>query len=108
MLDLRPSSTVPSLLLLRPGEPPVKLARLDPLIVRCFGVGSILTRRLFMALAGRACRRAIGLSSAVVISSSVSEINACRTDDGVPVESCGVEVGVLCKVLFPFAGVEGD
>jgi hypothetical protein len=65
-LLLRPSSALPSLLL-RPGADGV---RLDVEVVRCLGAGSMLLRRLFMTLGGRAARRAIGLSSLALMSPS--------------------------------------
>ena len=82
---------LPSLLLLRAGEPPVRLARLDPLIVRCLGVGSILTRLLFIALEGLDCLRTVGLSSFGLSSASSSAIVTRRAEEGVPVASRGVE-----------------
>ncbi len=99
----------PSLLLLRPGViAPVKAAKLDPLTVRCFGVGSRLARRLVIALAGRDWRRAMGLSSLPVFSSSSSGIMNRRPEAGVPTETCDVEPGVERICAFARAGVEGD
>lgn len=82
---------LPSLLLLLPGEPPVKLARLDPLMVRCLGVGSKLARRLFIALEGLDCLRTVGLSSPGLFSDSSSAIITRRAEEGVPVVNRGVE-----------------
>lgn len=107
-LLLRPSSILPSLLLLRPGEPPVKLAKLDPLIVRCLGVGSKLTRLLFIALVGLDCLRTMGLSSFEVSSASSSAIVTRRAEVGVPVVNRGVDLGVPFEATFPRAGVNGD
>lgn len=71
--------------------------------VRCFGVGSMLLRRLLITLGARV-RRAIGLSSIALSSPSASSstIGACRLDAGV--DERGVDrIGSLF-----FAGVEGD
>lgn len=59
------------------------IGMLDPLGVRCFGRGSMLLRRLVIALAGLLVRRATGLSSA---SRGGSAIWTRREDDGVPVD----------------------
>lgn len=85
--------------MLRPG---VDGAKLEVEGVRCFGVGSMLLRRLLATLGGRAARRAMGLSSIAPLSVSSSTIDACRADAGV--EERGVErMGSL-----PFAGVAGE
>lgn len=106
MLDCRPltrlarPSTLSIRLLLRPGVDGVKL-ELDA--VRCFGVGSILLRRLLKTLGARALRRAIGLSSmALSPSASSSAMGACRLDAGVD------ERGVDRIGSLPLAGVDGD
>jgi len=103
MLDWRPLTRLArpssSLLLLRPG---VEGAKLDVEVVRCFGVGSILVRRLLATLGGRAARRAAGLSSVAPLSASSSAIGACRLDAGVE------ERGVDRIGSFPLAGVAGD
>jgi hypothetical protein len=98
-----------SLLLLRAvlGEPPIRLAILEVLAVRCLGVGSILMRRLFIALAGRDCRRTVGLSSFTVLSSSISSAKIRDIAFGVLREGCDDEPGVPRKGAFPLAGVEG-
>lgn len=86
----------------------VRLAVLEDDAVRCFGVGRRLLRRVFIALAGRATRRAIGLSSFAVLSSSSSARTKRRPDAGVPVDSCDEEPGVEREATLPRAGVEGD
>jgi hypothetical protein len=85
---------LPILLVLRPG------------VVVAFGVGSILLRRLAMALAGREARRAAGLSSAVFALSRSSKICTRLEETGVPVESA--DMGVVCAVARFLAGVDGD
>ena len=100
MLDCRPltrlarPSTLPSLLLLRPG---VEGVRLDDDAVRGLVVGSMLVRRLLMML-----RRAIGLSSMALLSPSSSAMGACRLDAGVE------ERGVDRMGSLPLLGVAGD
>lgn len=103
-LPQRPSSMLPSLLVLRPG---VDMVETFDALARCFGVGSILLRRLVMALAGLEARRAAGLSSVVLSPSSSSTICACREERGVPTES-DEEPGVVCVTDLFLAGVEGD
>lgn len=72
--------------------------RLDAEALRGFGVGKRLVRRLFIALAGRAARRAIGLSSAGGLLSS-SAIVTRRPELGVLVEADDVaNVGLLSGV----------
>jgi len=85
---------LPSLLVLRPG------------VVLCFGVGSILLRRLVMALAGLDARRAAGLSSVVLPLSLSSRICTRLVEAGVPVESD--DEGVICAEDLFLAGVDGD
>jgi hypothetical protein len=91
---------LPSLLVLRPGVDGVIL---EVELVRGFAAGSMLLRRLFITLGGRLARRAAGLcSSAVSSSSSASAIEAWRLAAGV--EERGVDrIGRL-----PLAGVAGD
>lgn len=107
ILDCRPltrlarPSVLPSLLLLRPG---VEGVMLELEAVRCFGVGSILLRRLLITLGARVLRRAIGLSSMALSSPSASSsaMGAWRLEAGV--DERGVDrIGIL-----PLAGVEGD
>jgi hypothetical protein len=103
MLDWRPLTRLArpssSLLLFRPGVDGVTL---DIEVVRCFGVGSKLLRRLFATLGGRATRRAIGLSSWAPLSASSSAMDACRADAGVE------DRGVARMGSLPLAGVAGD
>ena len=94
ILDCRP----PILLLLRSG---VDGVRLEVEVVRVLGDGSMLLRRLSSKLRGRG-RRAAGLSSTAVVSSSSSTIDAERLGPGVE------ERGVVRMGSFPFAGVVGD
>lgn len=79
-----PSSVSPSLLVVRAGVE-TGVARLDADVVRGLGVGKRLVRRLFIALTGRAVRRAIGLSSVGGLLSS-SAIVTRRLEPGVPVD----------------------
>lgn len=69
--------------------------------VRGFGVGRRLARRLFMALVGRAVRRAMGLSSPAALLSS-SAIVTRRVEPGVDIEGeeC-MKVGLLSGVAGP-------
>jgi hypothetical protein len=62
-LDLPVPIAVAAAATAAPEPLPVRLARLDPLTVLCFGVGNMLVLRLFIALAGREDRRAEGDSS---------------------------------------------
>lgn len=85
---------MPSLLVLRAG---VEVG-LEADVVRGLNVGKRLVRRLFIALAGRATRRATGLSSAGELLSS-SAIVTRRPEPGVPVDGdeC-MKVGLLSGV----------
>lgn len=97
----RPSSMLPFRLTLRPG---VENGGFDEL-AECFGFGRRLLRRWVMALAGRAARRAAGLSSPLFMFSST--ICTRRVEDAVPVES-EEEPGVIWAPDLFLAGVEGD
>jgi hypothetical protein len=106
ILDCRPPTRLErpsppaSRLLLRSG---VDGARLEVEVVRALGDGSMLLRRLFIMLRGRA-RRAAGLSSAAAVSSSSSSstIDAWRLGPG------DEERGVERMASLPLAGVEGE
>jgi hypothetical protein len=103
MLDCRPLTrlalrSAPILLVLRSG---VDGARLEVDVVRAFGDGSMLLRRLVIMLRGRA-RRVTGLSSTTVVSSSSSTIDAERLGPGVE------ERGVVRIGSLPLAGVAGE
>jgi hypothetical protein len=67
---------------------------------RGLGVGRRLVRRLFMALAGRTVRRAMGLSSPAALLSS-SAIVTRRVEPGVEAE------GEECMKVGLFKGVDG-
>lgn len=94
-----PSSVSPSLLVVRAGVE-IGVARLDADVVRGLGVGKRLVRRLFIALAGRAVRRAIGLSSVGRLL-SCSTIVTWRLEPGVPVD------GDKCAKVGLLSGVAG-
>ena len=96
---LLPSSAFPSLLVVRTGVE-VGVAKLVADVVRGLGVGKRLVRRLFIALAGRAVRRAIGLSSAEGLLWS-SAIVTRRLEPGVLVE------GDECANVGLLRGVAG-
>lgn len=69
-------------------------------MVRGAGVGKRLVRRLVIALAGRAVRRAIGLSKEMLLSSSA--IFTRREEPGVPGEGNeSAKVGLLRGVAGP-------
>jgi len=88
---------LPSLLVVRGGvEAGVGLG-----VMRGLGAGKRLVRRLFIALAGRAARRAIGLSSMGGLLSSSAMVTR-RIVAGVPAEEDeDTKVGLL-------SGVDGD
>lgn len=85
---------LPSLLVLRPG------------VEAGLGVGSILLRRLAIALVGLDARRAAGLSSVGLPLSPSSMICTRLAEAGVPVDMD--DRGVLCAAERFLAGVEGD
>lgn len=109
------SSIAPRRLLLRGAggaAPPVNEEKLEPLALRCLGIGSMLDRRPFIALAGRDdMRRALGLSSLAFGAAS----SASSHSSGRGVRRVDADMGVLGRVdvlrdargALPFAGVVG-